>query len=394
MWLNSGEFSYGMTRRWKYQMSTIALHDDLREFATRLFEQSGGLVEWDDDGLSGVVLAPAEVGSVLRLPESFALTSPPRDPGPQGMSLSLATDFLDQAGHLLEAIVPRVGRFAVGERYLKRGDLQAAVDEAFGWQNARVRVLDHGPQLVEYHTWWFATSLRSDDVWEDRLSFTINSRSGAEVSFPDPLELDDAVCRNDSLTRSVSEGERFTELRDDGSTERPPSRTLRVSEDETDTLPRAQAIAQQRLLSAAAGFLERIEARRKRDQKKLKDYYQALLRETRAGSKRTKVVPTAEEKQSKERAVDLELRRKLSELDERYAMEAIVRPTILIRTAVPVLGIELTVQRKQAMRQHTVFWNPLLKSFEPLACSACHASAVNVWFTNETVEPLCRRCHE
>ncbi len=362
-------------------MSTITLQEDLQGFATRLFEQSGGLVEWDDDGLSGVVLAPAEVGSVLRLPESFALTSPPFDPGPQGMSLSLATDFLDQAGHLLEAIVPRVGRFAVGERYLKRGDLQAAVDEAFGWQNARVRVLDHGSQLVEYHTWWFAASLRSDDVWEDRLSFTINSRSGAEVSFPDPLELDE-LCRSQSRQRLGA-----------GDDESPISGEIGYDRDlEVDSLPRAQAIAQQRLLIAAAGFLERIEARRKRDQKKLRDYYNALLRETRAGSKRTKVVPTAEEKQSKERAVDLELRRKLSELDERYAMEAVVRPTILIRTSVPVLGIDLTVQRKQAVRQHTVFWNPLTKSFEPFACSACHASAVNVWFTNETVEPLCRGC--
>ena len=349
-------------------MSTITLADDLRDFATRLFEQSGGLVEWNDDGLSGVVLAPSEVTSVLRLPESFVLSAPPHEAGLNGMSLSLATDFLDQAGHLLEAAVPRVGRFVVGERYLKRGDLQSAVDEAFGWQNARVRVGEHGPQLVEYHTWWFAASLRSDDVWEDRLSFTINSRSGAEVPFPDPLEMNDSSQSTDAPTESGDLA--------------------------SDSMPRAQAIAQQRLLSAAAGFIERIEARRQRDQKRLRDYYHALLRETRAGSNRTKVVPTAEEKQTKERAVDLELRRKLSELDERYAMEAVVRPTILVRTTVPVLAIDLTVQRKQAIRQHVVYWNPLNKSFEPLACSGCHASAVNVWFTNDTVQPLCRRCHE
>lgn len=377
-------------------MSTIALQEDLRDFATRLFEQSGGLVEWDDDGLSGVVLAPADVGRLLRLPESFALCSPPREPGPNGMSLSLATDFLDQAGHLLEATVPRVGRFEVGERYLKRGDLQAAVDEAFGWQNARVRVHGHGPQSVEYHTWWFAASLRSDDVWEDRLSFTINSRSGAEVPFPDPLEFDDE-CHRQSRQRSDSwSRDREGAVSSAVQTPLPDGRGSEIDGDDSqfDTLSVAQAIAQQRLLSTAAGFLERIEDRKKRDQKKLRDYYQALLRETRAGSKRAKIVPTTEEKQTKERAVDLELRRKLSELDERYAMEAVVRPTILIRTTVPVLAIELTVQRKLATRQHVVFWNPLTKSFEPMACSGCHASAVNLWFSNDTVEPLCRRCYE
>ncbi len=161
-----------------------------------------------------------------------------------------------------------------------------------------------------------------------------------------------------------------------------------------DTLARAQAIARQRVLSSAAGFLERIEARRQRDQKRLRDYYHALLRETRAGSKRARIAPTAEEKQTKERAVDLELRRKLSELDERYAMDAVVRPTILIRTTVATLAIELSVQRKQATRPHVIFWNPLTKSFEPFACSVCGMSAVNVWFTNDTVQPLCRRCHE
>ncbi|MFM9960073.1 MAG: hypothetical protein ACKV2Q_02480 [Planctomycetaceae bacterium] len=387
-------------------MSTIALQEDLRDFATRLFEQSGGLVEWDDDGLSGVVLAPAEVGQLLRLPESFALCSPPREPGSDGMSLSLATDFLDQAGHLLEAAVPRVGRFEVGERYLKRGDLQAAVDESFGWQNARVRVQGHGPQPVEYHTWWFAASLRSDDVWEDRLSFTINSRSGAEVSFPDLLQSPE-LCqsqsrpRSDSWSRDREGAVSFTEQtplpEERGSESHAAFKNLaEIDSDDLlfDTLSVAQAIVQQRVLSAAAGFLERIEERKKRDQKKLRDYYHALLRETRAGSKRAKIVPTTEEKQTKERAVDLELRRKLSELDERYAMEAVVRPTILIRTLVPVLAIELTVQRKQATRQHVVFWNPLTKSFEPLSCSRCRASTVNVWFTNDTVEPLCRRCFE
>lgn len=362
-------------------MSTIALQEELRDFATRLFEQSGGLVEWDDDGSTGVVLAPSEVAHLLRLSESFALSTPPRESGQNGMSLSLATDFLDQAGHLLEVAIPRVGRFAVGERYLKRGDLQSAVDEAFGWQNARVRVQDFGPQQVEYHSWWFAVSLRSDDVWEDRMSFTINSRSGAEVPFPDPLELDAAPSTfptstptNGSVAMSESQSESDDAV--------------------SDTMACAQAIAQQRLLSAAAGFLERIEARRQRDQKRLRDYYHALLRETRAGSKRAKITLTAEEKAAKERAVDLELRRKLSELDERYAMEAVVRPTILIRTTVPTLAVELTVQRKQALRRHVIFWNPLTKSFEPLACSTCHTSTFNIWFTNDTVQPRCRRCHE
>ncbi len=356
-------------------MTTAALADDLRDFSTRLFERTGGLVEWDSDDASGTAIVPTDVAQLLRLPETFSLVTPPRA---GGLSLSLATDFLDQAGHLLEAAIPRVGHFAVGERYLKRGDPQEAVDNVFGWQNARVRVADHGPELIEYHTWWFSAALRSDDVWEDRFAFTINSRSLAEVSFPDPLNLTDAHPRDEVL--ATANADLATELPVDAS--------------DSQTFDRAQQVARQRLLRAAASFIERSEAHRQRDQKRLRDYYHALLRETRAGSKRAKIVPTDDEKAARERAVDLELRRKLNELDERYVMEAILRPIILIRTSVPTLAVELNVQRKQAARRHTVFWNSVTKTFEPFLCSRCQAATFAVVFTNETVQPLCRRCGE
>ena len=65
---------------------------------------------------------------------------------------------------------------------------------------------------------------------------------------------------------------------------------------------------------------------------------------------------------------------------------------ILVRTEVPVLAVDLSVFRKQAHRKHTVYWNPLLKQFEPFRCSSCGDAAFAVAFTNETVEPLCSKC--
>jgi hypothetical protein len=90
--------------------------------------------------------------------------------------------------------------------------------------------------------------------------------------------------------------------------------------------------------------------------------------------------------------VQLELRRKLVELDERYAMSATVTPVILVRTQTPVMAIDLSVHRKQAQQVHTVHWNPFLKQLEPLRCGGCGQGAFTVAFTNDQVEPRCAEC--
>ena len=135
-----------------------------------------------------------------------------------------------------------------------------------------------------------------------------------------------------------------------------------------------------------------MDVRLQRDRKRLHDYYNALVREFERKKVRGQTQPDPEKVQATKRAVNLELRRKVAELDERYAMAATVCPVILIRTEVPVLAVDLSVFRKQAHKMHTVYWNPLLKQFEPLRCSGCGDGAFAMAFTNETVEPLCQKC--
>ena len=91
-------------------------------------------------------------------------------------------------------------------------------------------------------------------------------------------------------------------------------------------------------------------------------------------------------------AVKLELRRKLIELDERYATELTLKPIVLTRMEIPALAVDLSVQRKRARRKHTVYWNPLLKQLEPTCCSRCGCGTFAVAFTNEDVDPLCAKC--
>jgi hypothetical protein len=371
-------------------MTTNLVTQELLGFTARLFEQVGGELDWHADEARGEAMVPAELAQLLGLPEIFTVAAPPQA---ADCSLSLASDHLDQMGRLLAAAVPRWAEVRVGELYLKGGDLQTAVDHCYTWHNARVRVQQRRPTVGEYHTWWFLASLRADDVWEDRLGLTLNAQSGAELDLLDPAALVAARLARD-VNQPAPESSQPADanpwadpLPDSHANDGPP-----IEPDHERTWELAVEIAQRRALQMAATFLERTASRHSRDKQRLRDYYQALRRQSQTVSKRTRHVPSEEEQQARQRAVGLELQRKLGELAERYTLEARLRPLCWVPICLPVLAIELHVQRKQAARQHTIFWNPLTKAFEPMLCTRCHTSTMSVFFTNEQVDVHCVAC--
>jgi hypothetical protein len=329
--------------------------------ATALLERRGALVEWPAADEPGVAVLPAAVAAEIGVAGEIVPLA--CGAAGKGLSVSLAGDFLDWAGRLLEA-EPRVGAFRIGGLYLKRKDLDEAVRRAFTWLNAKVTLREAREMAVEYHTWWFYASIQSEDRWESRFAVTLNAESGVEVEIPDPLgllELQPRAAEPAAVPSSYA---------------------------------RAATVARRRLIGQAAGFFQRMDSRLARDRKRIRDYYQALLPETDLKKARAHAhaPPDPEKLAAKKRAVDLELRRKLAELDARYAMQATLAPAIVLRTQMSVVAAELSVFRKQAHAMRTAYWNPLLKQLEPIACSRCGEGTFAVAFTNDEVQPLCTNC--
>lgn len=335
------------------------VHERLHAFATGLLERRGALVDWPAADREGTAMLPPEVAAVVGTPEEIVPLA--CEPGGPGLCVNLATDFLEWAGRLLDS-EPRVGTFRVRNLYLKRKELEEGVRRTFTWLNAKVKMREARPVNVEYHTWWFHASITSEDRWETQFAVSLNAASGVDVEIPDPLRLWELEPRP-----AKGAGGRSTEKR-------------------------AAEVAKRALLRVAAGFLDRMDSRLQRDRKRLREYYHALLKEADKKKTRGNAKPDPEKTQARKRAVHLELRRKLAELDERYAMEARLAPVVLIRTEVPVLAVDLSVFRKRSQQGHTVYWNPLLKRFEPMACSRCGDGAFALAFTNDQVQPLCPRC--
>ena len=214
-----------------------------------------------------------------------------------------------------------------------------------------------------YHTWWFHVLLSAEDSWEDLVSVTVNSESLVASDLGDFMELSDV-----DISPSQIAGEHRT-------------------------MPIAAAKVQRTSLQRAASFLDRVDQRLARDRKRLRDYYKAIEREAKTPNRRTKVAPTADEIASKIQAVELEMKRKILELDERFMLDACIKPIALVHCQIPTVAIEVDIQRKSSTRMYRVYWNPLRKSVEPLACSRCGEASFNFWFTNETVDALCNTCH-
>jgi hypothetical protein len=327
-------------------------------FARAILEWRGAVVEWPEGAGQGEALAPPDVAAALHSPESLTLSY---QPGTADLCANLATDFVERIGALFEG-QPAIGVFQIPELYLKKSAMEGPFQRTFTWLNASVRFRGSGPARIEYHTWHFHASLQSDDQWEDVFAVTINAASRAEIVLPDLLALESVEPNLDPVSA-------------------PP-----------ETYPRAVQRALAQVESRSAGFVARLESRLVRDRRRLRDYYHALLRETKAKLARSKTEEEAHKQEDLSRAVNLELRRKLVELDDRYAIAATLTPLVHVRTEIPVLALEFEVRRRQSHRTHAVYWNPLLKEIEPMGCHQCGASIFAVAFTDNDVAPLCSTC--
>lgn len=343
-------------------MSSTDVQAELADFATTMIERSGGIVDWTPDHSAAVVMAPEELAQSLgQHEEAFRLT---REATDNSLTLSLAGEFLDLASRTLKLFVPAVGSFEYPEVSLRKSEFASIIEKTFGWQNARCRIGGTHPMKIPYQLWWFHVTLQSEETWESIVPLSLNSVTGCIVPLENVIDLE-------SLQ---------------------PAKQVEVNIDVEATLPRVGRQVQAIAMDRATEFLQRIDSRRQRDQKRLRDYYKAMIDESTKPNRRTKVSLSVEEFHARKNVIQLELMRKLEELDDRYQVAATVRPIALAEVRLPVMGIDCEIQRKAVKRNYRVYYNALLHAMEPLLCCRCQQSSFNFWFENETVNALCGRC--
>ncbi len=332
----------------------------LNSFTRSILEWRGGVVEWPERVQTGEALLPNDVAAALHCPEMTTLSY---EPNTGHLAANLSTDFIERIGALFET-ESAIGVCQIPELYLKQSAMDGPIARAFTWHNARVTIGSSKAARVEYHSWCFQASLQSEDQWEDVFSVTLNAESQVEIDLPD-LETLPTVEPN-----------------------------MEPATDPPDTYPAAVRRALRRLETRSADFMARLESKLIRDRRRLKEYYHALARQAKEKAAKSKTDEDTQKQEDLSRAVGLELRRKLLELVERYGVIGKLTPLALIRLDLPVLAVECEVLRRRSRRIHTVYWNPLLKTLEPLRCHRCSEGTFSVAFTDDEVAATCPDCAE
>jgi hypothetical protein len=325
----------------------------LRAFATRVLAQAGGVIEWPDHAACGEVLLPPALAQRWECPELASIA--------QGADADLRLDVAGECLERLQGLVDEgswqhAGRLA--DRPPRALDAQAVVDRSVDVANARVRLAQAAMATAEYHRWHLAVHIQGEESWEDVVTIAIN----AQTSVPVPLRVADAQL-----------------IAWHPSSPAPDTRHAAV---------RASTIEVER---RAGPFLARLAGRRERDRKRLRDYYRSLLMGT-SRLRRSTASATAAERDHREQAVDLELRRKLAEVDERSRVRIRFQPVALLRLELPVWTLDLTIQRRTATRPVRIYWNQHTCDLEPLPCAGCGSPQRSFLAREADAALLCAAC--
>lgn len=327
----------------------------LRSFASAALVRAGAVVEWPEDDPAGELLLPESLARTLGCGEHVRLATA----GVEGdLRLDLAGDVLERLQALAET-GPWVAAARSADRAAKKLDAAALVDRSIDVANARVRLVNAAAVQLEYHLWQVAIQLSGEESWEDVIAVAVNAVSGRQVSL-ERLPEDDLVAWHPTQLPS-------------------------------DTAVAAQFAAAALAESRAAAFVARLAARRQRDRKRLRDYYGALLTPSRR-SPRGAHLPTLKEIDARQAAVDQELARKLDEVDERSRLRCRIQSVGLLRLELPAWAIDVSIQRRTAVRTVRTWWNHRSGGLDPLACEACGAVGLRFLARDQDAALLCPSC--
>ena len=361
------------------------MDDPLLHIAAQILTLSDGVVE-QSDGDSINVLLPRAIAKKLGIPEEARLrVTPPADmpdePAPSqaipGGSVRHGhggeAHLLTYSAETLEKLSSLIGdRGNLMERYarrlyLKHEGIGSAVSGYFSPLNGLGKVKSSRMQTVSYLLCNARYTALSDERKEGVVETALNEFTGRSVE-----DVSSMIRQAETVEASPPTVER-----------KPADHTYRA------LLSTAQRSIERELLQ----FQESLHRKLQRDFRRVEEYYGSLIREIEHRIERRALQGNerATELQRIE-AVHIELRKKLADQRERYAVRVQVRWLNVMRLYMDVIVVVYEVQRRERTRDLVLVWNPLKKGFEDLGCDHCGTDLRAFWMCDEVPHVLCEIC--
>jgi hypothetical protein len=361
------------------------MDDPLLHIAARILTLSDGVVE-QSDGDSINVLLPRAVAKTLGVPEEARLrVTPPADisdeprdaraipgesvrhgHGGEAHLLAYSAETLEKLSSLIGDRGRLMERYA-RRLYLKHEGIGSAVMGYFSPLNGLGNVRSSRMQTISYIVCNTRYTALSDERKEGVVETALNEFTGRSV---------EDVCAMLRQAETVQVSAPTVERK-------PADHTYRA------LLSTAQRSIERELLQ----FQESLHRKLQRDFRRVEEYYGSLVREIEHKIQRRALQGNerATELQRIE-AIQVELRKKLADQRERYAVRVQVRWLNVMRLYMDVIVVVYEVQRRQRTRDLVLIWNPLKKGFEDLGCDHCDSDLRAFWLCDEVPHVLCEHC--
>jgi hypothetical protein len=352
----------------------------LKSFLEQLLARHGALVdEIGEDALE--VLLPPELAQQLGVGELERFSFPAVSQGtasptpmfgqesPSTRVVSYQSELLDTLGALL------VGRVAVAAAALaepqpvKRLALERDIERAMTLQNAVLRAQEQVEAIVPYLLYHFKYTALSDEQREGMISLAINERTLNVV---------------EGLSELVPQLPLTTQLPDN------------VPEaDFEQVYRRAHRAAQSLIQDVLADFIKSMNRRFTRDWQRVTEYYRSIQQEIETPIKKKGLTAEDQEReQSRIRATEIELERKIRDLQTKYDLTVRIEAVAVLRLFVPVMLLHLTVMRRKWMVPIQLAWNPLLRELERVACVSCFRPTKKIFICDDQRHTVCPECFQ
>lgn len=323
-------------------------------------EENGDLLE--------VVMTP-EVAGKLGLKEHEMLHFSPHE-SRNGEFISYSSEILDDVSRLMEdkgqfckAHLPRL--------YLKKERLDQIISQKLSLANSVLRSSQAVERTVSYLVLNFKYSAVSEEKKEGIVPVVVN-----ELTLASPGEM------MGTLLKGYYEGN-YREWK------------VEVRRSPEEVFSAACKVAEYEIRRDISDFVRGLDRRLNKDVARIEGYYGTLKEEVEGRIQKRGLVGDDQERElSRIRAIDVELKRKIKEQQDRYSLRVNVELLNVIRVTMLAALVILRIRRRNREKRLELVWNPLLKDLELPACEGCFRPTDIFYLCDEELHHTCPRCHE
>jgi hypothetical protein len=338
--------------------------NQLIDTVAEILELSGAAVEKNGERLEA--LLPPDVSKTLQTSEQATLYFNPEHAQADGELVTFQSDFVDR----LFALLQTSGNYAnlsLKDLYLKQG-AKGAAEQRFTVLNGLRRALDANARHLSYAQFNFKYTAVSDEKKEGLVTAVVNEHTLADASL---------IATQLNWVESV---EQFHQ------TDFPQEPFEKV-------YAAACRVVEPIIHQQLAEFHKSLNRRLQRDIHRLTEYYGSLTAEIRRKIERRHLEGRErEDEESRIRATEMEMERKITDQREKYALKIHVEPINVLRLFMPAMVVGFEIRFRKAARELPLVWNPLTKDFESVPCQSCSAGLYGFNVCEEKLHVICTDC--